>query len=130
MRLLIVEDDLDGGEILRELFTLEGFDVAWARTGAAAIELAKDGGFEAALVDLSLPDMEGTAVLFALRRSLPHAGLALVTGFPPATLDGEIWRTADRVFEKPIDPDVLLAFVQGAIEARGPEGVDVPAPPA
>jgi DNA-binding response OmpR family regulator len=48
VRILIVEDDPDGGEILRELFASEGFDVAWATTGERAIELSRAGPFEAA----------------------------------------------------------------------------------
>ncbi|MHB8418158.1 MAG: response regulator [Myxococcales bacterium] len=129
MRLLIVEDDVDGGEILRDVFESEGFEVVWARTGEEAIGLSSGGGFAAALVDLSLPDLDGTAVLIALRRALPGAALALVTGFAAASLEGEVRGIADRIFEKPTDPELLLDFVRQA-GARPAVGLDAPAPAA
>ncbi|HUB05552.1 MAG TPA: response regulator [Myxococcales bacterium] len=130
MRVLIVEDDADNGEILRELFEAEGLEVAWARTGQEAIDLLGPDRFGAALVDVSLPDLDGAAVLFALRRALPRAQLALVTGFPLATLDADLRRLADRIFEKPADPETLLAYVRAAGEARREGAVDASPPPA
>ena len=130
MRILIVEDDSDGGEILRELFESEGFDVDWVRAGERAIELAGEEAFDAALVDLSLPDVDGTEVLLALRRTLPHAALALVTGFSPGALDEAAQRIADRIFVKPVDPEVLLAFVRDATHAGSARAVDAHSHPA
>jgi two-component system response regulator RegA len=113
-RVLIVEDDVDIGELLDEYFRDHGFEVTWARTGRAAIAAARrEGAFSAALVDLSLSDLEGAEVVAALREALPSARIAVVTGLAPQAIDPRAVRSSDRVFAKPTDPDELVAFAKG-----------------
>lgn len=116
---LIVEDDLDSGEVLREFLAATDPGISWARSGVAALKvLADEPSLVAALVDLSLPDMDGLDVARAARRRFPGLRLALVTGFASGLLAAD-QRLADRIFEKPVNPDELLAFIREAL-AQGP----------
>jgi len=68
MRLLIVEDDAKTASYLCKGLTEEGFIVDLADTGPDGLRMARDGKYEAAILDLMLPGMDGFSVLSALRR--------------------------------------------------------------
>ena len=68
MRLLLVEDQPDLSAMLGAHFAAQGFEVAAARSGADALAaLSGRATFNLAVLDLGLPDMDGMAVLTALR---------------------------------------------------------------
>jgi CheY-like chemotaxis protein len=67
---LIVEDNPDGRESLRWLLTLLGYDVEVANDGSEGVEKALHDDFDVAIVDLSLPKLNGYQVAQRLRRAL------------------------------------------------------------
>ncbi len=120
---LLVEDDVDTAEILVEFFQENGFEVLWAQTGREALDGARGADFGVAFVDMSLPDMEGLDVVAGLRALLPATRIAAVTGYRASTLAPELLRVVAEVFEKPADPERLLAFARTTVSR------DVRAPP-
>ena len=64
-RLLVVEDDPSIGEPLVDALGREGFPVTWVTTGAGALEAP--GPFDLILLDLGLPDLDGSEVCRRLR---------------------------------------------------------------
>lgn len=67
LRVLVVEDDEDGAEILAELVVSYGHDSAVARDGRAALDLDERWTPDLVLLDLDLPDVTGHDVARALR---------------------------------------------------------------
>ena len=66
-RLLVVDDDPELRQNLCELFSEEGFEVMSAATGADAVSLAKARAPDLIVCDITMPGMDGYAVLEALR---------------------------------------------------------------
>lgn len=64
---LVIEDDDRTAELIRVLLEAEGFQVARAATGAAALALVHDQGFNVITLDIQLPDSDGWALLERLR---------------------------------------------------------------
>lgn len=62
-RILLVEDHEDTARLMVRLLSGSGYSAAAARTGAAAIELAGRERFDLIISDLSLPDIDGRALL-------------------------------------------------------------------
>jgi len=58
-RLLLVEDDMEIAEIIRDMLHREGYEVTWATTGLEGWEDFKQDSFDLVLVDLMLPEMDG-----------------------------------------------------------------------
>lgn len=69
MRLLLVEDDLDLVYALSQVLSTEGFEVTCCAQGEEALAMLRRSRFDVALLDLSLPGMDGLEVLEHLRGS-------------------------------------------------------------
>jgi DNA-binding response OmpR family regulator len=78
-RILLVEDDATIGEVLTSSLRSYAYDVAWERTGAAALARAAARPVDLILLDLGLPDLEGTEVCRQLRRAQPGCVLVILT---------------------------------------------------
>ena len=71
MRLLIVEDDADGREMLAELFRMHAWDVTAVTTTEAAMVELREGGFDVVISDEDLEGRSGSSML----REASAAGL-------------------------------------------------------
>jgi CheY-like chemotaxis protein len=67
LRLLVAEDDGLNEELMRKLLAKAGHDVRVARNGRDAVALATTGAFDALLLDLHLPEMDGFEVVERIR---------------------------------------------------------------
>src|SRR5690606_32653732 len=93
--------------------------IRWAKTGAEAIQLAQDNGFELLLVDIVLPDFDGFELVKQLR-SIQHLEetpvfFLSVRGAKEDRLHGYTLG-AEAYIVKPFDHDELRVRVGGALE--------------
>lgn len=124
-RMLIIEDNADAADTLREALELGGHDVAVAYDGPSGVALALELKPEFVLCDIGLPGMDGFAVARALRAdpNLCSTTLLALTGYALAE-DVEKARAAgfDRHLAKPIDLHRLERIFQEprpqALESR------------
>ncbi|HEV2293106.1 MAG TPA: PAS domain-containing protein [Tepidisphaeraceae bacterium] len=77
LRVLLVEDHADSAKTLVRLLRLDGTDVQWASTVAAAVELASSELFDVVVSDLGLPDGSGHDLIRQLLRERPVRGIAM-----------------------------------------------------
>jgi two-component system response regulator RegX3 len=118
-RLLLVEDEAPIREGLVELFTSQGFDVDAVGDGLAAVERAADGGFDAVLLDIMLPGMDGLSVLSHLRARSDFVPVLLLTakGAEEDIVKG-LEKGADDYVSKPFGIHELVARVKGLLRRR------------
>jgi DNA-binding NtrC family response regulator len=111
-RILIIDDDrgiLDGFKLLLER---KGYLIDTADTGSEAIEKVRSEYFNLALIDIRLPDIDGTALLSEFRELNPEMKKIIITGY--STRENAIEslnQGADAYLEKPVTPGKLLEFV-------------------
>lgn len=110
MRILLVEDDESLGEGLQTALRRAALAVDWVRDGVAALSAISDGGFDAVVLDLGLPRMDGTQVIRAARQAGHTTPILVLTardrvGDRIEALD----LGADDFLGKPFDPNELLA---------------------
>ena len=79
-RLLLVEDDRATYTALKGILSLRGWDVTVATTLGDAGRAIGAGGVDAVVLDLMLPDGDGTALLEAIRRDSPGLPVVVTTG--------------------------------------------------
>jgi PAS domain S-box-containing protein len=113
-RVLVVEDNVDSADSLRELLELKGHVVQVAYTGTDGLEQARQSLPEVVISDLGLPGMDGFAVARALRSDaqLRSAHLIALSGYGQEQ-DVERCRAAgfDHHFIKPVDVARLLDYL-------------------
>ena len=121
MRLLVVEDEVRLARALRRGLVADGFAVDIAVTGPAGLRAARDGGYDAVLLDVMLPGMSGYDVVRTLREeqnSVPVLMLSAKDGVHDQA-DGLDYG-ADDYLVKPISYVLLLARLR-AVLRRHPE---------
>jgi DNA-binding response OmpR family regulator len=116
-RILIVDDDDMLRHALAEQLELhEEFAIAEAATAAKALDLTKTQRFDAVLLDVGLPDMDGRALCRLLRRSGVRAPVLMLTG---ADSDSDtilgLDAGANDYITKPFRLDVLLARLRAQL---------------
>lgn len=106
MNVLIVDDNQAAADLLRELLTLQDHAAHCSYTAQQAIDAAAEGAFDAALVDLVLPDLPGAELARRMRDQAGKKPLLLIaiSGFGADEPGG---MTAPGLFDhhlqKPID---------------------------
>nr|WP_321232994.1 response regulator transcription factor [uncultured Psychroserpens sp.] len=58
-RILLAEDDLDFGNILKQYLEISGYQITWAKDGKEALETFKNGSFNICVFDVMMPKMDG-----------------------------------------------------------------------
>lgn len=114
-RILVVDDNGALVENLSEILEGAGYAVRGAASCAAALSLAREG-FDVALVDLRLPDGDGTALAPQLKEVQPEGEVVLLTGF--ATLESAVAAVragACAYLVKPCATHELLVTVEQAM---------------
>ncbi len=120
VHLLLVEDDLLLGRVLERLLSQDRHVVDWARTGDEALELARmTDMFDAVVLDLGLPDMDGLDVVRRLRAEANEVPVLILTA-RDAVLDRVAGLDAggDDYMVKPFAYSELTARLR-ALDRRG-----------
>jgi two-component system cell cycle response regulator DivK len=118
---LVVEDDVESSRLMCEVFALRGFHAHHAGTGASAIKLAQEHAPSLILMDIQLPDMDGTVVLSTLRETPVTAGIPVVavTAF---AMNGDRERFLaggfDGYLSKPINVSTLVDEMAPLMQVR------------
>jgi CheY-like chemotaxis protein len=116
LRVLVIDDNPDAADTLREILELEGHLVQVAHSGPSGVRTAAEFLADVILCDLGLPGMDGYAVARELqaRGLLTAARLIAVTGFGQPE---DRRRTAEAGFHahvtKPADPEEILRLIAG-----------------
>ena len=58
-QILLAEDDLDFGNILKQYLEISGYQITWAKDGKEALELFKKGHYNICVFDVMMPKMDG-----------------------------------------------------------------------
>jgi two-component system response regulator PilR (NtrC family) len=117
--ILVVDDEEIMREILEALLSREGYSVALAASGAAALDLAKSSTFDAAIVDVMMPGMDGLATLEELKKLDDDLPVLMVTAFASVeTAISAMKRGAFDYITKPFKNDEVLVVLRNAVERR------------
>jgi DNA-binding NtrC family response regulator len=114
-KVLLVDDEQDFLDSLAERMRARGMDVSTTTSAEEAIKKAEAESFDAIVLDLMMPEMDGIEVLQAIKRKRPDVGIILLTGY--ATLDKGIEAMklgAMDFVEKPADLKVLSEKIKKA----------------
>jgi len=121
--ILIVDDNEGILETLSAILEEKGYRTDTAKTGMEAIEKSKTNFYNVALLDIRLPDIEGTKLLTKIEETTPRMVKIMITGY--ASLENAMEALnlgADAYIMKPVEPENLLKVINEKLkEQRGAE---------
>jgi DNA-binding response OmpR family regulator len=117
--ILVVDDDKSILRTFTRILQKSGYAVNVAETGGEAIEKAENQHYDLALVDIRLPDMDGTDLLAKLKKQLQDTVKIMITGFPSLETGVKaLDEGADAYLVKPVKPQELLLLLEEKLKSR------------
>lgn len=111
--ILVVDDDKSILRTFTRILQKQDYKVDTAETGKEAIEKAENKHYDLALVDIRLPDTDGTELLARLKRQLQNTIKIMITGFPSIESGVKaLDEGADAYLVKPVKPEDLLMLIK------------------
>lgn len=120
-RLLVVDDEPDVAELIREILQRDGFQVDHAESAEAALTLARDHAYALILSDLNMPGIGGRGFYEIIVRELPELAdrVGFVTGDTMSPSARGFLDSANRPYlEKPIAPSELRELARRMLETE------------
>ncbi|NHC02658.1 response regulator transcription factor [Acinetobacter sp. 187] len=115
-RLLIIEDDFMIAESTRTLLEFQQFEVEWVNNGLDGLKKLLESSFDAVLLDLGLPMMDGMQVLKKIRTQYPELPVLIISARDQLQnrVDG-LNQGADDYLVKPYEFEELLARIHALL---------------
>jgi len=117
--ILIVDDNEGILETLSAILEEKGYHTDKAKNGTEAIEKSKTSFYNVALLDIKLPDIEGTKLLTKIEETSPRMIKIMITGY--ASLENAVEALnlgADAYIMKPVDPENLLKVINEKLKEQ------------
>jgi DNA-binding response OmpR family regulator len=124
-KVLIVEDEPIVSEVVERYLIREGFEVAIARDGLAALEQARELGPDLVILDLMLPKLDGLEVCRELRKESSVAIIMLTAKGEESDRILGLGIGADDYLVKPFSPGELVARVKAVLRRTSAPAVPV-----
>ena len=114
-RILVVDDDPSIGTMLTRALERHGYEVDATTSADEALEMAESASYDAAIVDLVMPERDGADLSETLRRRFPGLPIGLMTGYTNSPLIPKFEKSGMAVFTKPLLIQDLVEFLQREI---------------
>jgi DNA-binding NtrC family response regulator len=118
-RILVVDDDESIRKAMTAVLEEEGYVVDTAQSGKEAIEKCNTSYYNLALIDIRLPDMEGTRLLNEMKQNTPRMAKIIVTGYPSLSNAIEaVNKGADAYLLKPLVMNEVLKTIKEHLDKQ------------
>ena len=112
-RIIVIDDDKSILRTFTRILQKNGYEIDVAETGKEAIEKSKKKKYDLALIDIRLPDMDGTDLLIKMQQIMRDTVKIMITGFPSLETGVKaLDEGADAYLVKPVKPEELLALIE------------------
>jgi two-component system, OmpR family, response regulator CpxR len=120
MRILVIDDDVELGALLKEFLEREGFSLEFVHEGRKGLERALSGAFDLVVLDVMLPGMDGFEILKRLRQSNRTPVLMLTARGEDIDRIVGLELGADDYLPKPFNPRELTARIRAILRRSDP----------
>ncbi len=118
-KIIVIDDDKSILRTFTRILQKVGYEIDVAETGKEAIEKVEGRQYDLALVDIRLPDMDGTELLAKLKKQLQNTIKIMITGFPSLETGVKaLDEGADAYLVKPVKPQELLALLDEKLKNK------------
>ncbi|MTV39820.1 hybrid sensor histidine kinase/response regulator [Duganella radicis] len=132
-RVLVVDDNVINQQVAREVLLGAGVQVELAGSGIEAMHLVDQGQYDAVLMDIQMPGMDGYETTARIRARPEHAQLPLIAMTAHAVAgfrESSLGMGMNDYVTKPIDPERLFTVLATQIRRAPERSAAMPPPPA
>lgn len=118
--ILLVEDDIDFGSILKQYLELSGYTITWAKDGVAALQLLEHAIYDICVLDVMMPKMDGFTLAEKMVTIHPDIPFVFLTArkLKEDRIKG-LKLGADDYIVKPFEADELLLRIRNILKRTG-----------
>lgn len=115
-RVLVVDDDAEVRETIRQMLERTGYEVTTAADGKRGLARYREDPADLVVLDIVMPEKEGLETIMELRKSYPEVKIIAISGGgrigPQSYIEVARALGAQRSFAKPLDRKEFLAAVR------------------
>jgi DNA-binding NtrC family response regulator len=120
VRILVVDDDRQNGQFLKEQLSGDGCKVSWSSDPRSVLKQVRRGMYQVGILDLKMPQMSGVELFHKLREKDSDIGLIILTGYPSVDTALATLKTgAYDYLKKPYKIEDLKMIVNRILEEKG-----------
>ncbi len=120
-RILVIDDDMQMREMLRQVLERAGYEVEDAADGKIGLHIQRQEPVDLVITDLIMPEKEGIETIRELRRDFPQLKIVAISGGGRISANGylNVAKTigADRTFSKPFELKELIGTVKELLDS-------------
>lgn len=114
---LVVDDERNVCELLRQLLEESGFAVTTASTTSAALRAMVEHAFDLVITDLVMPGTDGREVALAAKNSSPKTKVLVITGYTKMSMIADLLKSGvDGLLIKPFYPEKLIEEIKNVFK--------------
>ncbi len=114
-RILLVDDNEEFLDSIRDVLEDEGYEVAMANSGEKAIRLVSEEAFDVILMDIKMPGMDGVESFMEMKKLQPGVKVIMVTAYSvEALIRKALDEGAYGVMHKPLDMEAMFRNIEDA----------------
>ncbi len=118
-KILIVDDEPNMRESLKEILSDSGFACTVSEDGAQALEFMKSSRFDIVISDVKMPRVHGIDLLKSVKNNYPDTSILLITAFATVKQAVEAIKFgAEDYITKPFNPDDLIFVINGILDRK------------
>lgn len=120
-RILVIDDDMQMREMLRQVLERAGYEVEDAADGKIGMNIQRQEPVDLVITDLIMPEKEGIETIRELRRDFPQLKIVAISGGGRISANGylNVAKTigADQTFSKPFELKELIGTVKDLLDS-------------
>ena len=117
MKVLIVDDEKDVSEFFAKLSRAQGYpDVDTVASAQEAVAQVLRATYDLITLDIRMPGASGLEIVAMLRNMCPHAIIAVMSGYLPESVSGEVASCVDVMIDKPVPVDTFVRLLTAAAQ--------------
>ena len=118
-KILLMEDDIDLGETLKDILELNSYDVTLVSDGVEAPEFTYHNSYDIYVFDINVPQFNGLELLDSLRNSMDKTPTLFISAFIDLNTISKAFKVgADDYIKKPFFPEELLLRIELKLDKK------------
>lgn len=118
-RILIVEDERQTVDTLRDLFEQNGYETEVALNKQVAMAILQERKMDIAIVSGTVQEVSGIEIIYEIRKIIPNIPIIVISDQKSKRIESSFTKAGANVFiVKPLDPTFVLQTIENLLEAR------------